>query len=575
MADVKISIKRKISMLSSSNDSDISDHAEDDPGNGYQLKCWYPEDEGFWRNFGRKIAYRALPPSSVNNMMGFLVWTLPSVLSVMLQTAHDADPSVYAFDGFVTYEDKMNPTREEIAAHSRACSLIAVVGGLAGASCRSVNGFMLPLTGTRMHNVMNTLFCIPAMGLLAIGLMDPDVSFYTIVLACFLLGGIGGGAFCSSMASISFFFPTKHSGFALGVNAGVGNLGVGFGQIMFPLFASVPILGMSAISDDARSPFGGQVWPGQSAWILLIVQCIFCFWAYKCTVTMPQHGTGIMKENLRAWVTLVGMGLLGSGLGVAILLLTGDLLTSAAMVIVRVCVLSLICIVTTIGLCYFCTYDSVRQKMIAQGSILRDKHAHIQMVLYIKTLGSFIGYSMAYPQLMRDTFGYLKDGSVNPAMVGVAARYAWLGPLCSALSRALGGWGSDRYGGANMTHYSTIVQVFSSLANGVIMMKAKERDRPEELFIPFMITYILLMSAAGSGNGSVFKQVAVLFPPEPRAPVLGYVASIASYCAAIFPAMFAAVEHKGTLMVILTMYYVFCGGVNDYYYRRKGCERPC
>ena len=42
---------------------------------------------------------RNLAVSSVNNGMMFLIWTLPSVLSVMLQSAHDADPSVYHFEG--------------------------------------------------------------------------------------------------------------------------------------------------------------------------------------------------------------------------------------------------------------------------------------------------------------------------------------------------------------------------------------------------------------------------------------------------------------------------------------------
>ena len=40
---------------------------------------------------------------------------------------------------------------------------------------------MVPLTGTRMHNIMNTLVAVPSMALLAVGLMDPDVNFYTLV----------------------------------------------------------------------------------------------------------------------------------------------------------------------------------------------------------------------------------------------------------------------------------------------------------------------------------------------------------------------------------------------------------
>ena len=46
--------------------------------------------------------------------------------------------------------------------------------------------------------------------------------------------------------------------------------------------------------------------------------------------------------------------------------------------------------------------------MNAQSKIFKDKHTHIQTLMYVKTLGSFIGYSMAYPKLIQDTFGYLR-----------------------------------------------------------------------------------------------------------------------------------------------------------------------
>ena len=50
----------------------------------------------------------------------------------------------------------------------------------------------------------------------------------------------------------------------------------------------------------------------------------------------------------------------------------------------------------------------VKKKMNKQREIFKDKHTHIQTLLYIKTLGSFVGYSMAYPKLIQDTFGYLR-----------------------------------------------------------------------------------------------------------------------------------------------------------------------
>merc|ERR1719230_880487 len=114
---------------------------------------------------------------------------------------------------------------------------------------------------------------------------------------------------------------------------------------------------------------------------------------------------------------------------------------------------------------------------------------------------------MAYPKLIQDTFEYFKDGSVNPDMVGASAKFAWIGPLLSALSRTCGGWLSDSYGGSLVTHYSTMGQVVFSLANGAIIMLAKKKEDRSELFWPFMLTFYIMMCFVGAGNGSVFKQI--------------------------------------------------------------------
>ena len=40
------------------------------------------------------------------------------------------------------------------------------------------------------------------------------------------VGGLGGGNFASSMTNINTFFPERRKGWALGLNAGGGNIGV-------------------------------------------------------------------------------------------------------------------------------------------------------------------------------------------------------------------------------------------------------------------------------------------------------------------------------------------------------------
>ena len=53
----------------------------------------------------------------------------------------------------------------------------------------------------------------------------PDTPFWVFLLSR-RTAGLGGGNFASSMANITFFYPEQEKGWALGLNAAGGNLGV-------------------------------------------------------------------------------------------------------------------------------------------------------------------------------------------------------------------------------------------------------------------------------------------------------------------------------------------------------------
>jgi len=77
--------------------------------------------------------------------------------------------------------------------------------------------------------VSAALLLVPA--LLAATLIEPGVSYSTLlIIAC--VAGVGGGNFASSMANINAFYPQRQKGWALGLNAGGGNLGVAAVQLV-------------------------------------------------------------------------------------------------------------------------------------------------------------------------------------------------------------------------------------------------------------------------------------------------------------------------------------------------------
>jgi NNP family nitrate/nitrite transporter-like MFS transporter len=548
-----------------------------DPGNEDRLKCWNAEDETFWKSYGQPIAMKNLCASVPNLTLMFATWLMWSIVAALIQTAHDKDPSVYHLKDFVEYKDYLNPTQAELKQYKIATSAFPTMAGLVGATLRVVNTFMVAICGTRMHNTMNSFIAmVPMLGIFFV-LSNKDCSYTSIVLLAGM-SGIGGGAFASSMSSISFFFPKSKQGVALGINAGLGNLGVSLSQLLVPMVTAGAFFG--PLSGDALSS-KVQLWVQNAGLAYFILLGAFSAVAFFVMRTMPAHGTGSLVGNFLNYSRMELIGFLGGFMGVGLFILSLSFVKGAAMVITRIFVLAFLCIITTLTLLYFGANAEVQAKLKVQSAIFKDPHTWWQTYLYIMTFGSFIGYSSAFPKLIKDVFGYLPDGSVNPAMEGAAPRFAWMGPCVGSLARPIGGWLSDKCSGAAVTHWGTVVETLSTIGAGYFVTQATGAEKPEDHFYPFLICFLLLFCSTGSSNGSTFRQMTVLFPPEQAGPVLGWTSAVAAYGAAIFPAVFGAAEDKGFVLYLFALYYFTCLLVNFYFYYEGICRfgakapRPC
>ncbi|MFC0114237.1 nitrate/nitrite transporter [Kibdelosporangium aridum] len=182
---------------------------------GRWIDQWEPEDQTFWDNGGRKIASRNLWFSIFAEHLGFSIWTLWSVMVLFMGPEY----GLSAADKFLLVS---TPT---------------VVGGL----IRIPYTFAPAKFGGRNWTIFSAgLLLIPAV--LAAVVMQPGTSLGTFMLIA-ALGGVGGGNFASSMANINAFFPERKKGWALGLNAGGGNLGV----------AAIQVIGLVVISTAGPS----------------------------------------------------------------------------------------------------------------------------------------------------------------------------------------------------------------------------------------------------------------------------------------------------------------------------------
>lgn len=227
------------------------------PGPGKLLTLWAPEDKAFWEQQGRAIANINLWISIPCLFLAFAVWQLWSVVAVNLNAL-----------GFKFTTNQL--------------FWLAAAPALSGATLRIFYSFMVPIFGGRRWTALSTAsLLIPAIGI-GIAVQDTSTTFPTMLILA-LLCGLGGGNFSSSMANISFFFPKERKGSALGLNAGLGNLGVSSVQFLAPLVVTMPIwLAFQGDPTLITNKAGQQVeiWAQNAAfvWVPFIAICAVASW---------------------------------------------------------------------------------------------------------------------------------------------------------------------------------------------------------------------------------------------------------------------------------------------------------
>jgi MFS transporter, NNP family, nitrate/nitrite transporter len=183
---------------------------------GRWIDDWRPEDPAFWEHPGRRVARRNLYFSVFSEHIGFSIWSLWSVLVLFLP-----EP-VFGIDPAGKF-------------------LLTTLPTALGAFVRLPYTFAVATFGGRNWTIVSAaLLLIPTLATAAV--LEPGVSFSTLlVVSC--LAGVGGGNFASSMANINAFYPQHLKGWALGLNAGGGNLGVPVIQLVGLLVLSTAGVG--------------------------------------------------------------------------------------------------------------------------------------------------------------------------------------------------------------------------------------------------------------------------------------------------------------------------------------------
>jgi len=373
---------------------------------GRWIERWEPDDEAFWEQSGKKIARKNLIFSIFAENLGFSVWVLWTIVVINLANIG-------------------------ITLSISELFILVAVPNLVGSFLRIPYTFAVPRYGGRAWTTISASLLLIPTSLLAFLVPSGWLAAQAhgtqmwILIACAASAGVGGGNFSSSMANISFFYPEKHKGFALGLNAAGGNLGVAVAQLLVPLviIVGIPVATHKLPKHDVNMAYAGLVW-------MPFIVLAACF----------------------AWFYM----------------------------------------------------DSLREAKADKSSYakaLKHPQTWIMSFLYIGTFGSFIGYSFALPLVIKNTFPEFL--AQHTFIATYLAGLGFLGALVGSVARPLGGWLSDKVGGARVT-----LAVF--LGMGVFTVVAVQGVQ-QRSFTVFFGSFMVIFLLAGIGNGSTYKMIPSIF----------------------------------------------------------------
>jgi NNP family nitrate/nitrite transporter-like MFS transporter len=378
----------------------------DAPRRGHWIDHWDPDDERFWAETGEKIARKNLIWSMFAEHIGFSVWVIWTIVVINLASAG-------------------------ITMSVSELFLLTLVPNLVGSMLRIPYTFAVPRFGGRAWTMVSAgLLLVPTL-LLAVVVPSgwlrglPHGSQLVVLLLCAASAGVGGGNFSSSMANISFFYPERKKGFALGLNAAGGNLGVAVCQLFVPLviIVGVPSAAVKLPVHPVHLSYAGFLW------LPLIALAVFGAWRYMDSLTQARSDK---SSYLKA---------------------------------------------------------------------LSNAQTWVMSFLYIGTFGSFIGFSFALPLVIKTTFPEFLGG--HPFIATYLAGLGFVGALIGSLSRPVGGWLSDKLGGARVT-----LTVFCGMAVLTAGAIGGVQNRNFGLFFGSYMGNFLL---SGIGNGSTYKMIPSIF----------------------------------------------------------------
>ena len=454
---------------------------------GEWLESWDPENEATWDS---GLAWKTLWITTFCLTLAFIAWFLPSAIIPKLNALG------YEFTKSQLY-------------------WMAAMPGLSAGLLRLVWMVLPPIMGTRKMVSLTTLLLIASTLGWGVRVQSPTAPYWELMVLAFL-AGIGGGAFSGFMPSTSYFFPKSKQGTALGLQAGLGNLGVSIVQLLTPILigiSALAIFGGSQTLAEAGKP-EREVWYQNAAfvWIPLMVIGTLLAWTMLKSVPIKaniKQQFDIFSNQDTWWMTLL----------------------------------------------YIMTFGTFSGLSAQFGLLMAN--------LYGSGNGEIVSGSGAAAQV-------LVDGYAVPDPV----KYVFLGPLIGAVARFAFAPLTDRMGGAIWSLISGVGLIVSIAAT--IPALTPDTSSAEALqggFNHFLYGMLAIFLFSGIGNASTFKQMPMIFEKRQAGGVIGWTAAIAAFGPFLFGIGLTTLGAV-PFYAIGVAWAVMCVAITWWRYARPGAPKP-
>ena len=454
---------------------------------GEWLESWDPENEATWDS---GLAWKTLWITTFCLTLAFIAWFLPSAIIPKLNALG------YEFTKSQLY-------------------WMAAMPGLSAGLLRLVWMVLPPIMGTRKMVSLTTLLLIASTLGWGVRVQSPTAPYWELMVLAFL-AGIGGGAFSGFMPSTSYFFPKSKQGTALGLQAGLGNLGVSIVQLLTPILigiSALAIFGGSQTLAEAGKP-EREVWYQNAAFVWIPLMVIGALLAWTMLKSVPiktniKQQFDIFSNQDTWWMTLL----------------------------------------------YIMTFGTFSGLSAQFGLLMAN--------LYGSGNGEIVSGSGAAAQV-------LVDGYAVPDPV----KYVFLGPLIGAVARFAFAPLTDRMGGAIWSLISGVGLIVSIAAT--IPALTPDTSSAEALqggFNHFLYGMLAIFLFSGIGNASTFKQMPMIFEKRQAGGVIGWTAAIAAFGPFLFGIGLTTLGAV-PFYAIGVAWAVMCVAITWWRYARPGAPKP-